>query len=49
MFNGFDHGPPTGRGIQFYPGRGRPRPFEGGNFVPLRENDHVGRDCNTFM
>jgi Chromo (CHRromatin Organisation MOdifier) domain len=29
MLDGFDHGPPTGGGIQFYPGRGRPRPFEG--------------------
>jgi transposase InsO family protein len=29
MLYGLDHGPPTGRGIQFYPGHGRPRPFEG--------------------
>jgi hypothetical protein len=48
MFYGFNHWPPTSRGIQFYPGRGRPRPFEGGNFVPLCEDDHMERNSDTF-
>jgi hypothetical protein len=29
MFNGFDYWPATGGGVWFYPGRSRPRPFEG--------------------
>jgi hypothetical protein len=48
MQHGFDHGPPAGRGIQFYPGHGRLRPFKGGNFVHLCENDHMGRNSDTF-
>jgi hypothetical protein len=35
MLNGLDYRPPTSGGIQFYPGCGRLRPFEGGNFMSL--------------
>jgi hypothetical protein len=48
MQHGLDHGPPAGGGIRFYPGRGGLRPFEGGNFVPLCKNDHMGRNSDTF-
>jgi hypothetical protein len=37
MLNGLDHRPPAGGGIWLYPGYGRPRPFKGGNSLPLRE------------
>jgi hypothetical protein len=37
MLNGLDHRPPAGGGILLYPGCGRPRPFEGGNSLPLHK------------
>ena len=35
LLHGPNHQPPTSGGIQLYPGCGRPRPFKGGNFMPL--------------
>ena len=47
LFHGPDYWPPTNWVIQLYPGRGRLRPFEGGNFVPLCKNTDLGRRHHT--
>ena len=44
LFHGFNHWPPSRRWTRFYLGRGRPRPFEGGNFNNLQQNTHFWRD-----
>ena len=47
LFYGFDYRPSTGGWTWFYPGRGRPGTFEGGNFDPLQQNTYIRRNSMT--
>ena len=44
LLDGLDHWPSTGRWIRCFIGHGRPRPFEGGDFMPNNKNSEHGRN-----
>ena len=49
LLYGFDYRPPSGGRTRFHLGRGRPRPFEGGNFDTLQQDTHFWRNSTiTF-
>src|ERR1700678_303902 len=41
LLYGFYYGSTHVGRVRFYPSRGRPGSFEGGNFMPLHKNDHI--------
>src|SRR5271155_4140615 len=48
LLYGFHYGSTHVGWVRFYPSRGRPGSFEGGNFVSLHQIDHIRRHGTTF-
>ena len=49
LLYGLNHRPSTSGQTRFHLGRGRPRPFEGGNFNTLQQDSHIGRHGMTII